>query len=339
MLSSHGTRISAESFASLIDLQTPYKRQNTSTCSLDSVSSTDAPTCRICHCTQSEDNSSKLICPCKCSGTLSHVHIRCLQSWRATSDNANISCSICSHRYEIRRTMLASILLSPYSPYILTAFFILAADVLLGLTLFSLDVTYIKVDIASIVFNVLGVQPWWRVYRPWTDILTIAQGWNFSVLFCNKDFSNMLDVTVLGTSCIGVIGFGTFIRREINRLHMIGGPDGLHRVLALGVWLCSVGNRVLSRFCFVIGTAVATSAMYFAVLEYGRKYAQSLGERIIEPVRGKKLQTCSLLEANQGQTTIQTQEVVEGEVRLSPVPMGHQDNVFDDEGYPSDYKK
>ena len=50
------------------------------------------PFCRICTCTEKEDSSSKLIRPCRCSGTNSYVHISCLQQWRATSARANDAC-------------------------------------------------------------------------------------------------------------------------------------------------------------------------------------------------------------------------------------------------------
>ena len=50
------------------------------------------PFCRICTVTASEDTSNKLISPCRCAGTNSHVHISCLQQWRATSAKANDRC-------------------------------------------------------------------------------------------------------------------------------------------------------------------------------------------------------------------------------------------------------
>ena len=54
--------------------------------------------CRIC---LEEDEKENLIYPCKCTGTNKYVHKRCLNEWRASSDNRDNfdRCEICHHRY------------------------------------------------------------------------------------------------------------------------------------------------------------------------------------------------------------------------------------------------
>ena len=70
-------------------------RKSNSMLSEDNNSS-DSPCCRICH---DNENSSNLIKPCKCSGSLSYVHIGCLQEWRATSGRQAYFAYFLSHSF------------------------------------------------------------------------------------------------------------------------------------------------------------------------------------------------------------------------------------------------
>jgi phosphohistidine phosphatase SixA len=48
----------------------------------------DEPVCRICQASKRETPTSRFIRPCSCSGSLAHVHLECLNRWRATSASA-----------------------------------------------------------------------------------------------------------------------------------------------------------------------------------------------------------------------------------------------------------
>lgn len=39
------------------------------------------PICRICLCEEEDKHVNPLITPCKCSGTMKHIHIECLREW------------------------------------------------------------------------------------------------------------------------------------------------------------------------------------------------------------------------------------------------------------------
>jgi hypothetical protein len=52
--------------------------------------------------------------PCMCSGSVSFVHVDCLNRWRATSTSAYFTCSVCRYPYHIRRTLIASLLTQEY---------------------------------------------------------------------------------------------------------------------------------------------------------------------------------------------------------------------------------
>lgn len=50
-----------------------------------------------------------MIQPCLCTGSVSHVHIKCLNIWRQTSTNAYYTCSICKYHYKLKRTWYAQL--------------------------------------------------------------------------------------------------------------------------------------------------------------------------------------------------------------------------------------
>ncbi len=39
------------------------------------------PICRICLCEEEDKVGNPLITPCKCAGTMKHIHIECLREW------------------------------------------------------------------------------------------------------------------------------------------------------------------------------------------------------------------------------------------------------------------
>ncbi|KZT72802.1 hypothetical protein DAEQUDRAFT_722423 [Daedalea quercina L-15889] len=74
----------------------------------------DGKQCRICF--EGEDPQlGRLIRPCLCKGSISHVHVKCLQRWRNTAVNqsAFYSCPQCGYRYHFARTRVVGIATNP----------------------------------------------------------------------------------------------------------------------------------------------------------------------------------------------------------------------------------
>ncbi|KAG2159776.1 uncharacterized protein EDB93DRAFT_1237067 [Suillus bovinus] len=70
--------------------------------------------CRICF--EGEDDSSgRLIRPCLCKGSISHVHIACLKKWRSSSfsNNSFYRCPQCHYRYHFARTKAIGLATNP----------------------------------------------------------------------------------------------------------------------------------------------------------------------------------------------------------------------------------
>ena len=68
--------------------------------SLLSNASGDLP-CRICHC--SDLNDEPLISPCKCSGSMRHVHKSCLSQWMQSK--MSNKCELCHSEIEFARKL------------------------------------------------------------------------------------------------------------------------------------------------------------------------------------------------------------------------------------------
>ncbi|KAJ7092651.1 hypothetical protein C8R44DRAFT_816227 [Mycena epipterygia] len=72
--------------------------------------------CRICLAGAEEVEAlGRLIKPCLCKGSISFVHLKCLQRWRNTSANksAFFSCPQCHYKYRFARTRIVGIATNP----------------------------------------------------------------------------------------------------------------------------------------------------------------------------------------------------------------------------------
>ncbi|KAJ7596976.1 hypothetical protein C8J56DRAFT_918812 [Mycena floridula] len=77
----------------------------------------DERQCRICldGSPESEQELGRLIRPCLCRGSISLVHVKCLQRWRNTSasNSAFFSCPQCLYRYRFARTKALGLATNP----------------------------------------------------------------------------------------------------------------------------------------------------------------------------------------------------------------------------------
>jgi len=69
--------------------------------SAQSISSSGANICKICHCETEKENV--LISPCYCSGSLLYVHQDCVQKWIKATDAK--TCELCQYQYKIDSTV------------------------------------------------------------------------------------------------------------------------------------------------------------------------------------------------------------------------------------------
>ncbi|KAH8358075.1 hypothetical protein KR084_001870, partial [Drosophila pseudotakahashii] len=66
----------------------------------DSMPSVGSLVCRICH---NADNPEQLVSPCLCKGSLTYVHVHCLERWISTSRCT--TCELCQFQYNTEQTL------------------------------------------------------------------------------------------------------------------------------------------------------------------------------------------------------------------------------------------
>ncbi|KAF9496124.1 hypothetical protein BDN71DRAFT_782806 [Pleurotus eryngii] len=77
---------------------------------------TEEKQCRIClDGVDAEPELGRLFRPCLCRGSISYVHVKCLQQWRNTSSSrvAFFSCPQCHYQYRFARTQALGIATNP----------------------------------------------------------------------------------------------------------------------------------------------------------------------------------------------------------------------------------
>ncbi|KAI0639512.1 zf-C3HC4-domain-containing protein [Trametes polyzona] len=79
-----------------------------------SDTSEDTKQCRICLDGEVPE-LGRLIRPCLCKGSISYVHVKCLQRWRTTSSSksAFYACPQCGYHYHFARTRVVGIATNP----------------------------------------------------------------------------------------------------------------------------------------------------------------------------------------------------------------------------------
>ncbi|KAL1405146.1 hypothetical protein Q8F55_008771 [Vanrija albida] len=112
----------------------------------DTPDTPDDRQCRIClGGPEDEDDLGRLISPCLCTGSMRHVHVKCINQWRGTGPNAKnfLQCPQCGHQYRIQRTLIFGLatskkILALVTLVLFTALTLAAGQILLRLLLASL---------------------------------------------------------------------------------------------------------------------------------------------------------------------------------------------------------
>lgn len=108
--------------------------------------SSEGATCRICYCGVEEGYLFK---PCRCSGTMKYIHVRCLEHWRASGpNNAKYECPQCHYRYNLSRLTVSGWLGRPSVVPTLTfiiflAFWFACALISLASAMVGIDIKFL----------------------------------------------------------------------------------------------------------------------------------------------------------------------------------------------------
>ncbi|EDW48743.1 uncharacterized protein LOC6610121 isoform X2 [Drosophila sechellia] len=83
-----------------VDGATQCNNLNYESASNESMPSVGSLVCRICH---NADNPEQLVSPCLCKGSLTYVHVHCLECWISTSRCT--TCELCQFQYNTEQTL------------------------------------------------------------------------------------------------------------------------------------------------------------------------------------------------------------------------------------------
>ncbi|XP_039482830.1 uncharacterized protein LOC120446105 isoform X1 [Drosophila santomea] len=83
-----------------VDGTTQCNNLNYESASNESMPSVGSLVCRICH---NADNPEQLVSPCLCKGSMTYVHVHCLECWISTSRCT--TCELCQFQYNTEQTL------------------------------------------------------------------------------------------------------------------------------------------------------------------------------------------------------------------------------------------
>ncbi|KXN83848.1 E3 ubiquitin-protein ligase MARCH5 [Leucoagaricus sp. SymC.cos] len=220
---------------------------------------TEEKQCRIClDGSEAERELGRLIRPCLCKGSISYVHVKCLQKWRNTSSSTSafFSCPQCHYQYRFARTRIVGLASNP----------VLVG----GLSGFFFTILVVLASYITTYFMGAFEEPTTSSYYSWTFFyvspLEVAQDLVVAALRILKDggIDGLLDDTI-SSSRNGPRGRRTddrplrpppnpgFVKRFIKRfllgLPLVSAGSLVHMLLSVGYlvpvqWLARYrGNR------------------------------------------------------------------------------------------------
>ena len=201
---------------------------------------------------QSETPQQRMLRPCRCSGSVSHVHLECLNRWRATSTAAYFTCSVCKYNYRIERTLVAQLLVQETTVLTIAVVMIVASCFALGLVV-SFAITYfaLPVDPVHDILVLMNIDRFWlrcilsskfsamrgatpsvesdfitalqHIYATSPSIMELGRQlialWRSPLpmvyFLCHPVMSSAVNVFLLGAMPVGAVGFfGYFLGTE-----------------------------------------------------------------------------------------------------------------------------
>ena len=222
------------------------------------------PMCRICF-SEEASRDDPLISPCLCSGSMRHVHVSCLNAWRAAAPDARAQfrCDQCKYAYRIQRTRVAAFLQSEQGAVSLAAAVLLTLAFLLGGA------------------GLAGTSPAqrWRLYR-WLRVDIHP--------YRPARFGALREVLTLGAAAIGLLVFLLYAATELYvayALHRAGvdWQRAAHPALLLGLWVAAeTHDAKRGRALAVVGFVIAARSVHVSAFATMRRLSQRLGDRVLD---------------------------------------------------------
>ncbi len=165
----------------------------------------------------------RMLRPCRCSGSVSWVHLDCLNQWRATSTQAYFRCSVCHYEYRIQRTRIATLLMQEEVVMAIALLMILALIFLLGVIAATIIAHWkLPIDPVRDILRLMNIDPYWTRCILRSRYVTVSphsygvrQGLAGSAVpmmhyLCHPVVARIVETFLLGAMPVGVVGFGSY---------------------------------------------------------------------------------------------------------------------------------
>ena len=241
--------------------------------------------CRICQLTKEESNE-RLIKPCLCSGTISFVHVSCLNQWRRVSLHSFYQCNICHYSYNIQRTFLSQLLLHKNTFYIIIIILFLIIFIIFGLL--TLLINY------SLQINLLNYPIFKKISYQNIFFQQCFNNSYYNLIVCNS-FIEFLYSGLLISSFLSILIYFLYSLYYVCNLFFNNYNlflERRHTYLLHCIWLYSIfqhansqnpiDNRHMTLF-LALGVVNIYYNLYEIVGKYLKDIIQNLGEIILEP--------------------------------------------------------
>lgn len=247
----------------------------------------------------------KMIRPCLCSGSVSHVHVECLNRWRATSTEAYYTCSICKYAYRIERTWLAKLLMQENAVLVIAVLMVLSLSLFTGFSLITIiSAIGLPLDPIAFIYHVLEVDSFLgrcsrripidrvihNIYSNSHGVVDLVKGYCRLIrspllmmhIMCHPFASSVMHVFIVGAIMVGTTGFFHFFFTLLNRARQGGGHWQMQGGM-VAMWMASLGVKAISRLCLVVGCLIAMRELYGSLVVRARTLSHWIGDRILEP--------------------------------------------------------
>lgn len=275
--------------------------------------------CRICLSGDEDQDSGRLFAPCRCTGSVKLVHVKCLEAWRSQSSQRQsyFRCDSCLYEYRIERAKIAEFLLlfmDDRVAQVLVAVLFFCAAFAAGLVC----VWYSPGLFTALLTQLKPPPEVWRALAPgsgnpacWDAEFSVAvccpggprgnpSCWahGFSFEHCCPaplgagPLAEVLRARLLpsfqalfcGLSALSVFGFARYVWRTLAE-SLQGGADGMFHLGMSAAWFSCLSSDEFGRIAIVVGVGVAMRELYNSyekVVVQAKFAAQRLGERVLE---------------------------------------------------------
>ena len=266
-------------------------------------------TCRICQMTASESSHQEvLIRPCLCSGTLSHVHMSCLNEWRATYPAAAYACLVCRYPYRVERTALGRFLTNESGLRVTSFLLFVLATLCAGmLAIYVAHVHAGGVDIFWLACQILigNCDLSWRdEHCRSVDYFSLHDGSSqsfilntISTFLCHHSLAAMCaESWLVGCAMHGIVGIVLLMNEHFHIYQELGlFNERFARqflvVCVQGCFSCKSWTwPLIPKYSYLIqmilfgGFRESFVASFNQIRLFGRRFAHTIGETISEPI-------------------------------------------------------